>query len=455
LRRRSLRNRLSLIHAGLAGLAMVAVLAAVWTVARHDLIGNLDGEARAAARALARDVRGRPAGPALPASIVLPAQRIEADEHLAVRDRGRVIAGDPTARRLAALLPSAPSGRPWTGMLSVGDTDFRVATEPAGRGRTAMGALAFEGALEASGSLLDAVLLVGALGVLLTTLTARWAVRRALRPLDDIGRTAALVAPDSLGHRTGAAPRDEIGEVGAAVDRMLHRLEEAFGAQRSFLQDASHELRTPLTIARGHLEVLAGEPEPDPEELRATLDLVLDELETMGRLVDALLELAWASEPGRLRPEPLRAAELLERSARDFRVLARREWRVATTADAVMCDGRAVQQILGNLVRNAIRHTADGTPIELASRRVNGMVELSVRDYGPGVDPALGDALFDRFAHAGDGGFGLGLAIARTLAERQGGALRHEAPASGGARFVLSLPAAPRAAGRAASAAPE
>jgi signal transduction histidine kinase len=187
--------------------------------------------------------------------------------------------------------------------------------------------------------------------------------------------------------------------------------------------------------------VLAAERDPEPEEVHATVALVLDELERMGRLVDGLLELASASEPGGPQVEPVDLGEALRRFAREFQVIGRREWRIdARVAEPTPLDPQALRQIVANLIRNAIAHSSDDSAIELAATRVNGGVDISVRDYGEGVDPAIRETLFERFVHGSDGGFGLGLAIAQTLARAQGGSLRHDAPPGGGTRFVLHLP---------------
>jgi signal transduction histidine kinase len=441
LRRRSLRNRLALLYAALVGLAVMAVLVAVYFVARHDQVSQLDGDARLAAAALATEARHLGPSERFP-RMLEPRSALETGQLLAVIDQGRVIAPNETARRLANAASGAGLVAPGkTGTVEVSDHGFRVASAAAGSGRTAVAAVPFSGALEARESLLTAVIVAGGLGILLTALGAWFAARRTLRPLMDIAETAVRVAPDDLSHRTGAEPLDEIGEVGAAVDRMLQRLEEAFAVQRRFLQDASHELRTPLTVARGHLEVLAAERDPDREELQATTAIVLEELETMGRLVDGLLELAWASEPGELRLEPLDAGEVLGRLVRDFQVVARRDWRLDVAESAPLHgDRQAVHRIVSNLVRNAVEHSEEGSAIEVAATRVNGGVDISVRDYGSGIDPTMRDKLFERFVHGSSGGFGLGLAIADTLARRQGGSVRHEAPEGRGARFVVHLP---------------
>ena len=126
-----------------------------------------------------------------------------------------------------------------------------------------------------------------------------------------------------MGLRTGLENRDEIGAVAAAIDRMLNRLETAFDSQKQFLEDASHELRTPLTIARGHLELLAENPDATTEQRDEAVDVAIAEIDRMGRLVDGLLQLARASEVERLNiVAGRRSSRCSSRSRRSCRVWA-------------------------------------------------------------------------------------------------------------------------------------
>jgi two-component system, OmpR family, sensor kinase len=230
--------------------------------------------------------------------------------------------------------------------------------------------------------------------------------------------------------------------VAAAVERMLHRLETAFDAQRHFLEDVSHELRTPLTVARGHLELLADEPEAGLEEREKALGVAIDEIDRMARLVDGLLQLARASEVERLNIGAIAVEPLLESIAFQLARVGAREWRVDVPPELrVMADQDVLRQIVLNLARNADEHSPDDSPVDLSARLNKGMVEITVADRGTGIDPEIRGRVFERFAHDGSG-IGLGLAISKALAEAQHGSISLDDRAGGGAIATISLPAA-------------
>jgi two-component system OmpR family sensor kinase len=217
------------------------------------------------------------------------------------------------------------------------------------------------------------------------------------------------------------------------------------------VHDASHELRTPLTIARGNLEVALLQHQDAPDELRSAIELAISEIDRMSRLVDGMLRLARSEGDRSSRAlvgiEQL-AADSLERS----RPLAERDWRldVAGAEDAkVLGDRDALEQVLLNLLANAVRHTDTGELIAVRAERENGEVVVTIEDGGEGISPQALPTIFDRFARADaarsrdSGGAGLGLAICREIVEAHGGRIGAESPAGHGARFVLHLPLAP------------
>jgi len=243
---------------------------------------------------------------------------------------------------------------------------------------------------------------------------------------------------------------DEVAKLATSIDAMLDRLERAFSAQTRLMHDASHELRTPLTIARGNLEVALLQHQDAPDELRSAIELAISEIDRMSRLVDGMLRLARSEGDHSSRAlvgiEQL-AADSLERS----RPLAERDWRldVAGAGDAqVLGDRDALEQVLLNLLANAVRHTDTGQLIAVRAERENGEVVVTIEDGGEGISPRALPTIFDRFARADaarsrdSGGAGLGLAICREIVEAHGGRIGAESPAGHGARFVLHLPLA-------------
>jgi signal transduction histidine kinase len=263
---------------------------------------------------------------------------------------------------------------------------------------------------------------------------------RVLRPLRSLADTAQTISETDLTRRIPVRGRDEASRIAGAFNDMLGRLERAFAEQRRFLDDASHELRAPLTVVRGHVELL--EMETDPEERSAMITLVTDEIERMSRIVEDLLLLAKAERPDFFTMEPVDIAELTTDVHRKAAVLCAREWRLESTADAVIkADGRRLTQAMMQLAQNACEHTDDGASITVGSGIEDGLVRLWVHDSGAGVPPGDGQRIFDRFVKGTEsGGSGLGLSIVAAIALAHGGYARLVPGSDRGARFEIVVP---------------
>lgn len=273
---------------------------------------------------------------------------------------------------------------------------------------------------------------------------AAWVIAgRVLAPIRDLARGAAAVREEDLSHRIPVTGSGELADLTSAFNAMLDRVEESFSTQRAFLDDAGHELRTPVTIMRGHLEVASpGEPLGE-----ATRELILDELDRMGRIVDDLLVLAKADQPDFVSPAPTDVADLTVEIVEKSKFLGDREWVVRPNAVAVVpLDRQRIIQAWMNLIRNAIQHTTDGDMIVVFSTTNDGWLELGVADSGAGVAPEDRTRIFERFGRGTSGsraraeGAGLGLAIASTIAEAHGGAIALTDTPGGGATFTLRIP---------------
>lgn len=288
-----------------------------------------------------------------------------------------------------------------------------------------------------------------AVALLVGVTSAFFLLRRLLRTVGRVTETAQQIGSGSLERRLGdEGPHsaDEVGELARTFDVMLDRLETAMTAQRRLLADVSHQLRTPLTIARGHLEVLGRTGTEDATAVRETLELVIDELDHMGGLVERLLMLGRAMEPGLAAVDLVAVPALLADVREAALVLAPRRIGVEAPPElAVEADEKMLRGALLNLVENAVHATRAGDEIAVGARRcATGELRLVVEDAGPGIPAAQREAVLARFARPGardSGGSGLGLAIAKAVALAHGGAIEiDQSPRLGGARIALVLP---------------
>ncbi|MFL5846344.1 MAG: sensor histidine kinase [Solirubrobacteraceae bacterium] len=295
-------------------------------------------------------------------------------------------------------------------------------------------------------------------GVLLALGLVAWiVVRVGLRPLDRIAGTAGLIAGGDLSHRiTSTDQRTEVGRLGTALNSMLDRLEKAFAERqasedrlRRFLADASHELRTPLASIRGYAELYRMGATREPDDLARSMDRIESETTRMGVLVEDLLTLARLDEVSGAPHVPVDVGDLARDTADDARAAApdRRIEAVVNGDVLAVGDPNQLQQVLANLVRNALVHTPDGTPVEVTASRENGHVLVEVRDHGPGLPDADPSVLFERFWRAeggrerGKDGAGLGLAIVAEIVQAHRGVVSARNAQGGGAIFRVALPA--------------
>jgi two-component system sensor histidine kinase BaeS len=287
---------------------------------------------------------------------------------------------------------------------------------------------------------LVALVVVGALAFYLS--------RRLTQPVLALSQAMDAVA---AGHRdVDVPPVPGGGEIGHLTERfreMTVKLREAEELERNFLMSVSHELRTPLTAIRGHVAALREGVVTDPELVEASLAIVADETERLGRLVNDVLDLAKLdAHRFTVLTEEVDMGRLLERAYSTFAEEARaREIDYTQDLDGapvIMSDGDRVLQIISNLLANAFRWTPDGGRIELALQQRNGTVAVDVADSGPGIAPGERERIFRPFWSTDGQGTGLGLPIARELAVALGGRIELQSEIGRGSRFRLVLPLA-------------
>jgi signal transduction histidine kinase len=291
--------------------------------------------------------------------------------------------------------------------------------------------------------------LVGAAaGIALALGCAQLLARGTTAPLREMAAVASAMARGERGRPVSVTTDDEVGELARAFNRMTEELADTDRLRRDFVANVSHELRTPIAALQAVLEnAVEGVSEPD----QATLDTMLGQTRRLGRLVTQLLDLSRleaGEQPFDIRPFKLR--EVLEVAARESRLHAPADVAFLIDADSnpvVAGDPERVQQVVMNLLDNAIRFTPRPGVIEMRAARENGSVRLEVSDDGPGIAADELERVFERYhsgagpGRDGAGGSGLGLAIARWIVELHGGTIHAEQRDPQGARMVVTLPA--------------
>jgi len=297
---------------------------------------------------------------------------------------------------------------------------------------------------EAVGPFAVAYTVVAGMALLLAAVAVRWAMVRALQPLSDaseaIGRVRQLGSHERLAS-SGAA---EVDRLIGSTNALLERLERAYRAQSSFTAQAAHELRTPVTVLKGELE-LALRRERDAADYRSTLERATGEVERLARLVDGLMALARV-EAGQV--EQGRVRERLSAVLAGALAAERAGLEAAGCSAVLVLDAdpelslhlELARTAVANLLRNVAVH-APGAHVELRTEGVDGHAVVHVDDDGPGLPAAAHGRVVERFGHGPrSGGLGIGLALAREVAERHGGGLILGASPLGGLRVSLSLP---------------
>jgi heavy metal sensor kinase len=276
---------------------------------------------------------------------------------------------------------------------------------------------------------------------------------RTLRPIVEMTEQARKITSESLGQRLpNPNPHDELGQLASVFNQTLERLERSFESLRRFTADASHELRTPLTALRSVGEIALRES-GDTEALRETIGSMLEEGQRLHDLTDSLLMLARV-ESGRIpfQLESISIDELVASVAESLEVLASEKGqKIDVDADSGMktrADRVFLRQATMNLLHNAIRHSPPGSRLGASafSNGISAVIEIS--DEGPGIQPEHHEKVFERFYRIdkarsrSDGGTGLGLALAKLFVEQCGGSLSLSSGPGEGCRFSIHLPLA-------------
>ncbi|MHB1234698.1 MAG: sensor histidine kinase [Microbacteriaceae bacterium] len=289
--------------------------------------------------------------------------------------------------------------------------------------------------------------LVASIALILVGLVAWFVAGRLLRPIRLLRHAAAQSSTAAdLTERIPVTGRDDVSELAMAINGMFDRLQASSLSQRQLIDDVGHELKTPITIIRGHLELL------DPGnigDVEATRSLAIDELDRMSTLVTNISLLAESGGPRFVELTETDITSLTTSVASKASALdAARRWEVETASGLAMVDVRRVTQAWLQLADNAVKYSTPGAPIVISSEiwqtRTATVLNLSVRDSGPGIPQDAQERIFERFARLESSktaeGSGLGLAIVAAIAHAHGGTILLSSAPGEGSIFTIQLP---------------
>lgn len=280
--------------------------------------------------------------------------------------------------------------------------------------------------------------------------------RRLTAPLVRLEAAADHVAAGAFGTQVAEEGDVETASLAHSFNRMSARVADAYEAQRAFVGDVSHEIRTPLTSIRGFAEALLDGVIAEPDRQRAALVVIRDEATRIGEMSTTLLALAELDAGAvQIAQVPVDVGVLGDALRGRFDTAARRAGVTLSVhlEGAPLGDPERLLQVVSALVSNAIAHTPTGGSVSVTSDSTGGHWVIAVEDSGAGVPVADRPRIFERFARLDasrasvSGGAGLGLSIAQRLVVMMGGTIEVGDSELGGARFAVSLPAAPGADG--------
>jgi len=453
----SVRIRLTLWYAGVLAVSLIAFALLVYYAAANVFYQRQDEALRSTAETVAsaymqeleEEQSISKANEVVLAEMVFPNRYVEVTDA-----SGRVVAwsANLTGRVLAIPAASLASARQQKTSFAV-INNLRVAVVPLSPGKE-LGYAAVaeplsvidEGLRRLRRDFFAGVPLI----LLLASLGGYFLARKSLSPIALMNRQTQRITAENLSARLDVMnERDELGGLALTINDLLARLENSFTEQQRFVADASHELRTPLAVLRGETEVSLAQSR-SIDEYKASLNLIKDEAERLSRIVEDLFVLARQPADRRaVSRQPVRLDKIVEECGRAAQVLAAQKSLKLTVAPGTPLslngDDELLQRMILNLLDNAVKYTPAGGEISVELKPSNGDARLTVRDNGIGIPAKDQPHVFDRFYRVDKarsralGGAGLGLSIARQIAEAHGGTVSVESSA-GGSVFTVELP---------------
>ncbi len=270
----------------------------------------------------------------------------------------------------------------------------------------------------------------------------------SLKDLNRLTTTCREIAEGNLTQRATMTQRqDEIGQLASSFNQMVNKLEKLFHAQKRFVAHAAHELLTPLTGLRGSIEVLLRGGADDPETQNRLLKGMHQEVSHLVRVCQRLLGLSQLENTSHVDKQRVVLTDFFKDFSRKATHWVTRHHFVVDEGPylTVMADRDFLEQILLNLLSNAVRHSAEGTKITLSWKLIPGFVEIAVSDEGEGMDAQTISHVFEPFfsgvqPKSADKGTGLGLTLTRSMVEAQGGKIRIESSPGKGTTVFFTLP---------------
>jgi two-component system sensor histidine kinase MprB len=439
----SLRARLTTGTVATLAVAICLGLLAAYVVVRGQLVSEIDNSLKARAGALATLTHRAP-GPFSSNLNVPPPKFGAAAGYVQIVGQGQISLPSGERTRLpteGAVAVASGSRASFFRDATVSGTHLRIYTARINK-TTAVEIARPLTEVDSALARIRLYFLLAALAALAGAAAVGAAVARtALRPVKRLTEHAErIAATGSLAERTNERRSDELGRLAHSFNTMLDALSRSVGAQRQLVADASHELRTPLAAARANLELVQLHEQLPLEERRRLLADAEVELREMTDLIEGLVELARVdtATPDR---RPVRLDHLVDEVVAAAERRSNLSFETVLEPTLVSAAPGPVTRAIANLVDNAVKWSGESKSVEVVVR--DGTV--TVRDHGPGVDPADLRHIFDRFYRAPAArtlpGSGLGLAIVRQVAEAYGGTVTAEPASGGGALFTLSLPA--------------
>ncbi|MFT4108441.1 sensor histidine kinase [Propionicimonas sp.] len=449
----SLRRRLLLAATGLLVVVALAFLG-VALAQRASLTAQLDDRLEsltANGAALVTVANRADAGNAAAASLLTDVYVgvVRADGGLTT-----VLAPDAGPSPVPVLIGGEAGAGPVTRAVAGGGARVRLVVLTVGARRSVVVAVSMSGVEASFRRLLLSLGLAWLATALVTLLVAGWVERLGLRPIARI--TAAAEHVTATGGRApvrvdAGDPGTEAGRLGSAFNAMVATTAAGQEELRRFVADASHELRTPLTTLRGYSSLYAAGGLGTAAQVADAMARINAEASRMGRIVDDLLDLTALGDPAALELRAVDVGIELEHLAADLRVREPgRTVRVRSVSARVVADPDRLRQALTALVANAVKYSADATPIDLAAEVGGAVVRLQVTDRGRGIAAEDLPRVFDRFYRGHEAGAprdvargsGLGLAIVAAIVSAHGGRYGVDSAPRAGSTFWIELPAA-------------